>query len=99
MFNNLFRRQGIAINPQLRKLAFKVREIEANVYQSAHEHVARGPREAVEVDRLHEPAVCLLMRCAWHAAPKPLSMFTTLSPDAHEVSMANSAVSPPRFAP
>ena len=99
LFNQSLRRNGITINPQLRKLAFECREIEAYVYQSAHEHITRSPRKAVEIDRLHEAAVCLLMRCAWQAAPKPLSIFTTLKPDAHEVSMANSVVSPPRFAP
>ena len=99
LFQNMFRRQRIPLYPQLRELGFKGREVEADVNQSAHEHVARSAREAVEIDRLHEAAVCLLMRCAWKAAPKPLSMFTTLRPEAHEFSMAKSAVSPPRFAP
>lgn len=33
------------------------------------------------------------------AAPKPLSMFTTTSPAAHELSMPSSADSPPNAAP
>jgi hypothetical protein len=39
------------------------------------------------------------IRCTTIAAPKPLSMFTTAMPDAHDVSIAASAVSPPSAAP
>ena len=40
-----------------------------------------------------------LMRVAAQAAPKPLSMFTTVIPDAQLLSIANSAASPPNDAP
>src|SRR2546428_5742590 len=40
-----------------------------------------------------------LMRLAAAAAPNPLSMFTTVTPDAHELSMASSAARPPKDAP
>jgi len=40
-----------------------------------------------------------LMRLAALAAPKPLSMFTTVTPDAHEFSIPSSAASPPNAAP
>src|SRR5438034_2810599 len=39
------------------------------------------------------------MRLAAAAAPNPLSMFTTVTPDAHELSMASSAARPPKDAP
>ncbi len=39
------------------------------------------------------------IRLAAAAAPKPLSMFTTVTPAAHELSMPRSAASPPNAAP
>lgn len=36
---------------------------------------------------------------ATQPAPKPLSMFTTLTFEAHEFSIANSAAKPPKLAP
>ena len=39
------------------------------------------------------------MRATAHAAPKPLSMPTTVMPAAHDDSMASSAVTPSRAAP
>ena len=41
----------------------------------------------------------LTMRVAAAAAPKPLSIFTTVTPGAHEFSIVNSAARPPRLAP
>jgi hypothetical protein len=40
-----------------------------------------------------------LIRWARQAAPKPLSMFTTPTPAAHEFSIAKSAEMPPKLAP
>jgi hypothetical protein len=39
------------------------------------------------------------MRRAAAAAPKPLSMLTTVMPEAHELSMPKSAAKPPNEAP
>lgn len=39
------------------------------------------------------------MRCTAMAAPNPLSMFTTVTPAAQEVSIEKSAVNPPSAAP
>lgn len=39
------------------------------------------------------------MRWTAMAAPKPLSMLTTVNPDAHEVSIASIAVTPPSADP
>lgn len=39
------------------------------------------------------------MRCTAMAAPKPLSMFTTRTPEAQLVSIANRAVKPPMAVP
>ncbi len=48
----------------------------------------------------HRPAAHVwLMRLAAAAAPNPLSMFTTVTPLAQELSMASSAAKPPNDAP
>jgi len=41
----------------------------------------------------------LRIRKAAHAAPKPLSMFTTVIPSEHELSMARSGVMPEKLEP
>ena len=49
---------------------------------------------------LHLPCACTRrMRAAANAAPNPLSMFTTVTPDAHDVSIPSSAASPSNAAP
>ena len=40
-----------------------------------------------------------LMQDATQAAPKPLSMFTTVTLEAHELSMPRRAATPPKLAP
>ena len=40
-----------------------------------------------------------LISDAMHPAPKPLSMFTTATPLAHELSMPSRAAMPPKLAP
>src|SRR3989304_3098433 len=71
----------------------------SQVEEGAEQHVPGRPGEAVEVDGPHGRAARRVMRGAWQGAPTPLSMFTTESPAAQEVSMAKRAVSPPRLAP
>ena len=62
---------------------------------------ARGVAGQVEMERGHgiHFAFRWLMADAWYPAPKPLSMFTTDTPEAHEFSMASSAATPPNEAP
>ena len=62
-------------------------------------HVACGAHATVDVESLHLPSPMWLMRCARNPAPKPLSMFTTETPAAHELSIASSADTPPNAAP
>ena len=74
--------------------------------QRRNRHVSGDPRRRLEVQvqppqrprhglgsrfRLSIAAIC--------PAPKPLSMFTTATPAAHELSIDNSAAMPPRLAP
>src|SRR5262249_32484970 len=86
----------------------------AGVDQGAQEHVAARAREAVEVGDDHAPFLRLararrervparvasaLTRWAAKAAPNPLSMFTTATPGAHELSMPRRAARPRNEAP
>ena len=78
-------KRGVPIRSQLEKRGGK--------------HVARGSHLAVYVKRIHFAPFGWLMRLARKPAPKPLSMFTTLTPAAYEFSMARSAVTPPNDDP
>ena len=75
----------------------------ARVDETPERHVAGDAVEAVEPsDGGHDgslaPAV-MQMRAAAHAAPKPLSIPTTVTPDAHDANMASRAVMPSRALP
>ena len=67
--------------------------------ERTRDHVAGRTHLAVEIKCLHFFAPIWLIRLARNPAPKPLSMFTTLTPAAHEFSIARSAVTPPKAAP
>ncbi len=73
-------------------------ERNAGADQCAEEHVATGTGRGVDPDR-HLGAALLATRAAKTPAPYPLSMLTTVTPGAHELSMANKAASPPNEAP
>ena len=75
--------------------ALEFGNIESGVDERGHQHVAGGAADHVDVGYAH--AVTILWASA--AAPKPLSMFTTAIPGAHEVSIALSAVTPPKATP
>jgi hypothetical protein len=55
-------------------------------------HAASGQRPGARTIRRS-------IRQATTAAPNPLSMFTTLTPSAHELSIASAAATPPAPAP
>ena len=71
--------------------------------QRAEQHVAADAGDAVDVGDGHRASPAALIRrtiaAAISAAPKPLSMFTTATPAAQELSIASSAAPPPRCAP
>src|SRR5262249_53534462 len=81
----------------------------ACVEQRADKHVARdsGWTIDVQVQSLHHdppgigvrPSIFRFMSAAAKPAPKPLSMLTTVTPDAQEFSIAKSAAMPPKLAP
>ena len=76
---------------------------DAEIDERGHRHVAGDAGAGLEVQvqaaqRLHRSRFRLSIAAIW-PAPKPLSMFTTAMPAAHELSIDSSAAKPPRFAP
>ena len=65
--------------------------------QRAEQHVAAGARRGVDpADRaVTGGALCRATRAACTPAPNPLSMLTTVTPGAQELSIASRAASPP----
>ena len=66
--------------------------------QRTEQHVAAGTRAGVDPPHRLRHRAFRAMRAACTAAPKPLSMLTTV-PGAQELSMASRAASPPKDAP
>ena len=73
---------------------------QAGIDEGPEHHVARGAGDAVEVSGFHEGELSLdRIVCANTAAPNPLSILTTATPDAQDESMALRAVCPPWATP
>ena len=73
-------------------------ERNAGVHQRTKQHVATGTGRGVDPDR-HLGAALRATRAANTPAPYPLSMLTTVTPGAHELSIAKRAARPPKEAP
>ncbi len=76
--------------------------VRAGIDQGGHRHVAGDARLTVEPGNptwSRHRAGHVKMRAIAQAAPKPLSMPTTVTPLAHDACMASSAVTPSRPAP
>src|SRR6185436_6426964 len=70
--------------------------------QRAQDHVPARAADQIEVDDAHDPLPerdRSAMTPAAYPAPNPLSMLTTVTPAAHELSIARSAARPPNDAP
>ena len=67
--------------------------------QRCCQHIAGSTHSAVQIQCLHFLASIWLIMFARYPAPKPLSMFTTDTPLAQELSMDRSADTPPKEAP
>ena len=64
------------------------------------QHVTRGTHAAIDIQTLHDPLPPVwLIIDARYPAPKPLSILTTETPDAQELSIDSSADNPPNDAP
>ena len=100
VFGNLGNVQVEVGQVEFGQLRFKGGGRQAGVDECAEQHVAAGSTDAVEIGDFHErEAVGFKMRWAAKAAPKPLSMFTTVRPEAQELSMPSKAARPSNAAP
>ena len=91
-----------ARQPQRVQLGNKSVAVVQQLQQRRRQHIARRAHRAVQIECFHRVSsrFCIwLMRLARKPAPKPLSMFTTDTPLAHELSIASSAATPPNDAP
>ena len=62
-------------------------------------HIARRAHSAFEIKSSHWIPSVLFIMLAMYPAPNPLSMLTTLTPLAQELSIESRAATPPKLAP
>ena len=96
LFEALF--QLISGDGQFCQLCFNQIQVDAQIDKQAEHHVAGDSGKGVKVENAHD-GFFRLMRVAAKAAPKPLSMLTTVTPPAQELSMPRSAATPSKAAP
>ncbi len=71
----------------------------AKVEEETEEHIAGNAGKGVEIKGLHAAPRARRMRAAAAAAPKPLSILTTVTPAAQELSMPRRGARPLKAAP
>jgi len=91
--------QVIAVKLELLEFALQFFGVHTEIKQRGDEHVAGDAAENVEIKDFHFCETSELIWLAAKPAPKPLSMFTTVTPLAQLFSMANNAAMPPKLAP
>ena len=100
---HLRRVQRPAVEREAGERRAQVIQREAGVQHRAQQHVAADAGEAVQVGDAHgvysAMALWRLITAARYPAPKPLSMLTTETPAAQELSIASSGARPPKLAP
>ena len=77
----------------------KSRWLLQTIQQCGTEHIARGTHAAIKIQYSHFVLPIWFIILARYPAPKPLSIFTTLTPLAQELSIESRAASPPKEAP
>ena len=92
--------QRVAVDTQTTERLVHRAGVGAGVDEGAEEHVAGDAGAALHVGDSRRAHVALRsIRATAHAAPKPLSMPTTVTPLAHDDSIASNAVTPSSAAP
>ena len=98
-FHAFFPADGDAGDAETVHFLKKRRPIGKQFQQRRGEHVPGGAHGAFDVQRFHPLTSMWLIMFARYPAPKPLSMFTTDTPLAQELSILSSAATPPKDAP
>ena len=93
--------QVVASEIQFLEFMFKLVRVHAQVNQRPNEHVAADAAENVEIESFHDLELLAkaLIWLAAYPAPKPLSIFTTVTPLPQLFNMPSNAASPPKLAP
>jgi len=90
----------VAPYSQLLEPLLEVVRIHPQINQRANEHVAADAAENIKVKRFHDLfAASALIWLAAYPAPKPLSMFTTVTPLPQLFNIPSRAATPPKLAP
>ncbi len=91
--------EPVALEGQARQDGADVRERNAEIDERAQRHVTGDAGGTIEDQGLHEASRPRRYIAAAAAAPKPLSMLTTVTPTAQLFNMPSSAARPPKLAP
>src|SRR6056297_552102 len=90
----------IITDRQFGQFGSKLFQIQSQVTEQPQKHVPGDAGKGVKIKGSHAGQPPLrLMRLAAKAAPKPLSMLTTVTPEAQELSIPSRAATPPKAAP
>ena len=98
-FDAFFPADGDAGDAETVHFCKECRPVGEQLQQRRGEHVPGGAHGAFDVQRFHPLTSMWLIMFARYPAPKPLSMFTTDTPLAQELSILSSAATPPKDAP
>ncbi len=99
---NIFGGDVTAFDGERGQPALEFIEGHTAIEQRGQRHVARDAGKTIEIRNFHNDFEALCVRktdAANAAAPKPLSILTTATPLAHELSIPSSAAKPPNEAP
>ena len=90
----------IFTQPQLLQFVLERAGIETKIQHRSDKHVAANAAENIQIKCFHLASLAsAFIWLAAYPAPKPLSMFTTVTPLPQLFSMASNAARPPKFAP
>src|SRR2546423_11865090 len=90
----------ISVEAKLLQFTLELAGIDPEIDHRANKHVAADAAENIQIKGFHDPlAASALIWLAAYPAPKPLSIFTTVTPLPQLFSMPSKAANPPKFAP
>ena len=98
-FDRPFHNVANAGDPRAVQFVRELLRLRKQLYKRRREHIARRAHAQIKIKRFHFKASIWLIMLARYPAPNPLSMLTTETPDAQELSIESSADSPPNDAP
>ena len=93
----------IPLHRQLFQFPLQLLKVDSEVQEGPEKHIAADPAKNIEIENIHQARsfreASWLIWLAAYPAPKPLSMFTTVTPLPQLFSIPRRAASPPKLAP